>query len=105
MLPHAHSDPAEVCTRVVPLFPAASPYVTAVGATQTSTDANVNLVEVVCSIETGALITSGGGFSAIDPMPDYQAAAVNQYFANPPADMPSNFTNTRGCKSGAGMCL
>eukprot|EP01041_Mallomonas_annulata_P011365 gene11365-23785_t len=63
--------PSDSCARPSPIWPASSPYVTAVGATQQiNSDDNVsgddiNGGEVVCSICTGAGITSGGGFSDI----------------------------------------
>jgi tripeptidyl-peptidase-1 len=56
-----------------PQFPVSSPYVLAVGATQGPENANP---EVACSSDTGGIITSGGGFSDVYPMPSYQYAAV-----------------------------
>merc|ERR1711972_808512 len=43
-----------------PSFPASSPYVTAVGATQGGVTGGS---EIVCSSQTGGGITTGGGFS------------------------------------------
>jgi tripeptidyl-peptidase-1 len=51
-----------------PGFPASSPYVTSVGATQgvESTSAGVfNRAEITCSSNTKGIITSGGGFSNV----------------------------------------
>eukprot|EP00026_Physarum_polycephalum_P003630 Phypoly_transcript_03643.p1 GENE.Phypoly_transcript_03643~~Phypoly_transcript_03643.p1 ORF type:complete len:749 (+),score=76.92 Phypoly_transcript_03643:97-2343(+) len=74
-----------------PDFPASSPYVTSVGATQlapSSADAscydnNSNytcpITEIVCSPETGALISSGGGFSNLWDIPAYQSSVVSTY--------------------------
>jgi tripeptidyl-peptidase-1 len=61
----------------VPSYPASSPYVTAVGATQGPEFATD---EVACSSDTGGLITTGGGFSTHYEMPSYQADAANGYF-------------------------
>jgi tripeptidyl-peptidase-1 len=60
-------------------FPASSPYVTAVGATQGPESGST---EVVCSSATGGVITSGGGFSSIFSQPSYQSAHVSAYFDN-----------------------
>jgi tripeptidyl-peptidase-1 len=83
-------------THFNPAYPAASPFVTAVGAT-TLVDAVTNLQNLppVCQ---GAILwwcasngteqavsysvsgfTSGGGFSNVAPMPDYQKSAVQAY--------------------------
>jgi tripeptidyl-peptidase-1 len=60
-----------------PSFPASSPYVTAVGATQGGvTSGN----EIVCSAQTDGLITSGGGFSTKFRAPSYQKTAISKYF-------------------------
>jgi tripeptidyl-peptidase-1 len=62
-----------------PEFPASSPYVTSVGATQ---GPESGTAEVVCSSLTGAFITSGGGFSTNFAQPAYQKAQVAAYFTN-----------------------
>eukprot|EP01041_Mallomonas_annulata_P010987 gene10987-22952_t len=80
------------CTRAWPDWPASSPFVTAVGATQLSTDylpmcslpskPCVGEGEVVCSGGTGGVITSGGGFSDIHSRRDkapWQQEAVDSY--------------------------
>jgi tripeptidyl-peptidase-1 len=88
---------------ISPLFPAASPFLTAVGATMlqqetlvaappicnTYTCANVTLgsPEVTCSYPT-ALITSGGGFSFYSSMPSWQSTAVNAYIKAQTATLP-----------------
>ena len=49
-------------------YPTSSPYVTSVGASQFIINSNNSIVaEVACSIQTGALITTGGGFSEFQP--------------------------------------
>eukprot|EP00026_Physarum_polycephalum_P013422 Phypoly_transcript_13820.p1 GENE.Phypoly_transcript_13820~~Phypoly_transcript_13820.p1 ORF type:complete len:326 (+),score=45.88 Phypoly_transcript_13820:87-980(+) len=70
-------------------FPASSPYVTSVGGTQFYSKKDASCYngdrflcapeEIVCSIATGAIITSGGGFSGVFPRPAYQAEAVSAY--------------------------
>jgi tripeptidyl-peptidase-1 len=86
-----------------PGFPAASPYVLSVGATSLSSSTVLdpkaastpkpckpslffkgfecasNGTEQVCSTETGAKITSGGGFSRYSPRPKWQSSAVESY--------------------------
>eukprot|EP00761_Pharyngomonas_kirbyi_P013604 gb/GECH01013633.1/.p1 GENE.gb/GECH01013633.1/~~gb/GECH01013633.1/.p1 ORF type:complete len:821 (+),score=178.25 gb/GECH01013633.1/:1-2463(+) len=84
------------CKPFRPSFPASSPYVTTVGATQFSTFAtpqcagtsNLNLrydcnqvKEIACSSDTGGVITSGGGFSTIFQQPDYQKSAVSTFIS------------------------
>jgi len=45
-------------------FPTDSPYVTSVGATKfTSTDGKTVATEISASVDTGSIITTGGGFS------------------------------------------
>jgi tripeptidyl-peptidase-1 len=95
---HGRSDGFCSNSKVNPAFPAASPYITAVGATQfkqgsaTTTGATEPIcqselqcatggTEIVCSNAQGALITSGGGFSVFSKRPSYQDAAVTAYLA------------------------
>merc|ERR1711957_793722 len=59
-----------------PSFPASSPYVTAVGATQGGINGGS---EIVCSSDTGGSITTGGGFATKSAIPSYQATAVSDY--------------------------
>lgn len=60
-----------------PSFPATSPYVTAVGATQgPETDFGP---EVACQSQLGMVITTGGGFSSYYPTPSWQTAAVSSW--------------------------
>lgn len=62
-----------------PSFPATSPYVTAVGATQ---GPESNTTETACLSNTGGVITTGGGFSTIFSAPSYQSAAISDYFSS-----------------------
>eukprot|EP00164_Ancoracysta_twista_P002173 GFYU01002869.1.p1 GENE.GFYU01002869.1~~GFYU01002869.1.p1 ORF type:complete len:645 (+),score=223.97 GFYU01002869.1:133-2067(+) len=73
-------------------FPASSPFVTAVGATQIFGNK-----EVVCSQATGSGITSGGGFSNHFSQPSYQTEAVADYLNDSSIEQPSasNF-NAKG---------
>jgi len=61
----------------VPSFPATSPYVLAVGATQGPEAGNK---EIACTSDAGGLITTGGGFSITFSRPSYQSTAVKNYF-------------------------
>eukprot|EP01126_Amoeba_proteus_P054974 TRINITY_DN6791_c0_g1_i24.p1 TRINITY_DN6791_c0_g1~~TRINITY_DN6791_c0_g1_i24.p1 ORF type:complete len:464 (-),score=77.02 TRINITY_DN6791_c0_g1_i24:40-1431(-) len=68
-----------------PQYPAACPYVTAVGATMGPESGNP---EIGCSSNNGSIITSGGGFSSVFSTPSWQQTAVSNYLANtnlPPA--------------------
>jgi tripeptidyl-peptidase-1 len=61
-----------------PLFPATSQYVTVVGSTMGLESKNP---EVVCSYSSsGAQATSGGGFSNVVDIPDWQAPFIANYF-------------------------
>ena len=52
-----------------PSFPASSPFVTAVGATQ---GPESGVPETACQVDRGGGITTGGGFSNIYPAPSWQ---------------------------------
>ncbi|MCJ1419206.1 hypothetical protein MMC32_005559 [Xylographa parallela] len=79
-----------------PSFPGTCPYILSVGATQIKPGASVTQPEEACE----TVIFSGGGFSNVFPMPSYQAAAVQEFFANHPppygADRYNNSRMTRG---------
>lgn len=61
-----------------PMWPATSPYVTAVGGTQGPESGQP---DVGCSSDTGGVITSGGGFSNVYPTPLWQYGPVlGDYF-------------------------
>lgn len=83
-----------------PCYPTASPYATSVGATQFSTHALpvcdmpvdgaappscTHVGERACQSDLGGVITSGGGFSDLDPRPPYQDAAVARFLATSPS--------------------
>jgi tripeptidyl-peptidase-1 len=61
-------------------WPASSPYVTAIGATMNGYELT-GTPEIACSALTGAIITSGGGFSNAFAGPEYQYSAVSSYFS------------------------
>jgi len=61
-----------------PSFPASSPYVTAVGATQGGVTGGT---EIVCSSQTGGVITTGGGFSTKFDAPSWQKNAISTYLS------------------------
>eukprot|EP00913_Durusdinium_trenchii_P030921 g28962.t1 len=92
------------CAPFAAVWPASSPYVTAVGATMVSNHMSevcnidriyamgsnssmpfacpeTNVGEIVCSTQTGSMITSGGGFSQRFARPDYQAEVIEEYLS------------------------
>jgi len=72
-----------------PDFPAASPYITAVGGTNFATESVIGAEE--------AWAEGGGGFSDTFGIPDYQASVVATYKASPDADLPpSSMWNATG---------
>eukprot|EP01041_Mallomonas_annulata_P009123 gene9123-18895_t len=70
-------DASKSCT-YRPLFPASSPYVTAVGATQGTESFKT---EIACSSVTGGGITTGGGFANRNTAPAFQRNAIKGYIA------------------------
>ena len=85
----AGDDSANGClgggTVFSPDFPATCPYLTVAGATYLPPGANVNQDQEVAVTR----FPSGGGFSNIYPIPDYQNAAVTNYLKNSPPPYPS----------------
>ena len=79
-----------------PSFPGGCPYITSIGATQIVPGASIAQPEEACQ----TVIFSGGGFSNVFPLPDYQRGAVKNFFANYPppygADRYNNSQQTRG---------
>jgi tripeptidyl-peptidase-1 len=66
-------------------FPASSPYVTSVGATQGVERTAKGVFdggEVTCSSDNNGKITSGGGFSIYNPQPAFQKEIVDNYLLN-----------------------
>lgn len=94
---HGRTDPNCGSAHTRAAYPASSPWVTAVGATQlvnataiaspktpicqskASGTCAQSGTEIVCSTATGALIVSGGGFSDIAPAQSWQTAAIAGY--------------------------
>ena len=60
-----------------PSYPSTSQYVTAVGATF---GPEFGQPERACQADLGGIITSGGGFSTLIPLPSWQDGAVKGYF-------------------------
>ncbi|KAH9844650.1 Pro-kumamolisin, activation domain [Teratosphaeria destructans] len=89
--------------RFNPSFPGTCPYITSVGATQAIPGTNIE-----SDLATGTqpeeasetVIYSGGGFSNVFALPDYQKTAVRDWFKDYPppygADRFNNSQNTRG---------
>jgi tripeptidyl-peptidase-1 len=84
------SQPSSVtsapCDRFLAMFPASSPYVTSVGATSIDMELSGGTTSdgkfperVTSTSDDDALITSGGGFSELFAMPEYQRRAVESY--------------------------
>ena len=83
-----------------PDFPATCPYLTALGATFLPPGGNVSQDQEVAVTRFG----SGGGFSNIYPIPDYQASAVAGYFATDDPPYPYyEATNDTGIGAGGGI--
>lgn len=61
-----------------PSFPGTCPYITSVGATQIANGSTVAAPETAAE----TVIYSGGGFSNVFAMPNYQKSAVDTYFAD-----------------------
>lgn len=77
-----------------PSFPASSPYVTALGATQGPESGDP---EIACQSQESGVITTGGGFSTYYAQPSWQTDAVAQYFATLPTDQqPTDGYNPQG---------
>ncbi|KAH9932747.1 subtilisin-like protein [Epithele typhae] len=88
---NAQNQPSRRGTKFSPDFPVTCPFVTAVGATQVNPGSTVNDPEGACE----QVIFSGGGFSNIFAMPDYQAEAVTSFLTNhPPPFTAAQFNNS-----------
>lgn len=74
-----------------PSYPASSPYVTAVGATQ---GPEAGTTEIAESSSTGGLITTGGGFSTVWNQPTWQQTAVQKYLNSAQLPSAGSFNNT-----------
>ncbi len=83
-----------------PDFPATCPYITTVGATYLPPGASVQTDAETAVTRFG----SGGGFSNIYPMPDYQKTAVQAYLTNSPPPYASySGTNNQNIGAGGGI--
>lgn len=87
-----------LCKSLVPAWPQTSPYVTVVGGTQLllADAASGARKEMPASVATGSAITSGGGFSAGEPLPDWQQVEVDNYQRDAPMPSLLKHTSTRG---------
>jgi len=110
---NGRTDPDCSESHLNPPFPAASPFITSVGATQISdASGRANLpgggpngcqgrscassgVEQAVSFNQ-AHFASGGGFSWVANMPSYQALAVSRYLASGVALPPAGYFNAQG---------
>lgn len=85
--------------RFTPSFPGTCPYITSVGATQVKPNLTLsaNLPSSVQPEEAcETVIYSGGGFSDVFPMPEYQNNAVAKWFSEyPPPYGSDRFNNSR----------
>jgi len=79
-----------------PDFPVTCPFVTAVGATQVNPGSTVFEPEGACE----QVIFSGGGFSNIFAMPEYQKSAVTSFLKNHPPPFTSAQFNNSGLSRG-----
>lgn len=75
------------------------PFLTAVGATQIDPGNTVNDPEGACE----QVIFSGGGFSNIFAMPQYQEDAVQSFVKNNPPGFSTALFNNSGKVSGCSM--
>ncbi|KAK2039243.1 aorsin [Colletotrichum somersetense] len=75
-----------------PSFPGSCPWVTSVGATQILEGSTVHTPESACE----KVIFSGGGFSNVFPLPDYQKQTMADYYStNAPPYGADRFNNSR----------
>jgi subtilase family serine protease len=97
---HGRTDPGCTDAKTRPDYPAASPYITAVGATELQGGTTNSAfkapickatlkcasggTEVVASNKMLAFFSSGGGFSTLTPMPAWQKTVVEAYTKSKP---------------------
>eukprot|EP01041_Mallomonas_annulata_P002197 gene2197-4272_t len=77
-----------------PMFPASSPYVTAVGGTM-GPEAGTGTIESACDANKGGTITSSGGFSNYAAL-SFQTNAINTYFMRVASTPPKTGYNRNG---------
>lgn len=82
------------CNYTLPTFPAASPYVTGVGASQMVLSSGGNYYPVGCSTQTGGGITGGAAFSWQFAMPSYQTTVVQNYLSSQAGTSFGNFNSS-----------
>merc|ERR1712079_498615 len=112
---NGRSDGTCTGTKLNAVFPAGSPYLTAVGATMLSKNAKTDLqnpppvctsgpyagtcassgTEVAVSFQ-GAGFTSGGGFSTLMAQPSYQKDAISAYLKSGVTLPPASYYNASG---------
>ena len=78
-----------------PSFPGTCPYITSVGATQVNPGAKVTDPESACA----QVIYSGGGFSNVFKMPDYQKSSVENYLTKYPPPYSTDIYNATGSRA------
>jgi len=106
---NGRTDPSCTDSILHPDYPACSPWITSVGATQLMNAVPLTTQPAICAgspcAATGtevavsfdvASFTSGGGFSWYAPMPAWQTTAVNAYLNSGVALPPSSFFNASG---------
>ena len=113
---HGRTDGNCATPMTHPDWPTASPWITAVGATQIANGKSTGPFttpfcqkptaglpacatggdEITCSTATGALISSGGGFSNVAPTPAWQSTAVSGYLASGAKLPPAGDFNSTG---------
>lgn len=76
--------PETTGTTFVPRFPDSCPYLTSVGATMIKSNASVLAPEQAVASPGPVPYYSGGGFSNIFSIPDYQRGALGYYFDKHP---------------------
>ncbi len=106
---HGRTDPGCTDPHTRPDFPAASPYITAVGATelsggttgptktpicQSTLTCATGGTEVVASNKLLAFFSSGGGFSTLTPRPAWQDTVVSAYLKSKAMLPPAGDFNT-----------
>jgi len=81
-----------------PSFPSTCPYVTSVGATQMNPGSTVDDPEVAAMVDLPVTpFFSGGGFSNVFPLPEYQKHAVENYaqrYLKPSSFVPGQYNNS-----------
>ncbi|EMD33171.1 hypothetical protein CERSUDRAFT_98768 [Gelatoporia subvermispora B] len=85
-------EEAQGAPRFMPGFPGTCPYITSVGATQVNPGAKVTDPESACE----QVIFSGGGFSNVFSIPEFQQKAVQTYLEKYPPPYAADIYNSTG---------